>query len=171
MKSEWMKVEAVNIVLNLLMPGNRLAIELCMATGLRIGDALRLRTEQLQNASQRRVTVREEKTGKTRRIYIPSGLYERLLKYAGENYVFEHRLDPTKHRARQSVWKDIRRACVALRVPENFTPHSARKLYAVELYHRTGDLAKVAEALKHNSITVTMIYALADMIDKRRKHD
>jgi integrase len=94
-----------------------------------------------------------------------------MLQQAGRYYIFEHRLDIKKHRTRQTVWKDIRRAKQALRIPENFTPHSARKLYAVDLYARTGDLAKVAEALRHSSATVTMIYAMADHLQKRRKHE
>jgi integrase len=170
MKSEWVKVETVDIVLNLLTPPNRLVIELSMATGLRVGDCLGIRSAQLRGASQRRITVREEKTGKTRRIYIPRGIYERMLQQAGQIYVFENRLDPKKHRCRQAVWKDLRRARRALRVPENVTPHSARKMYAVELYEKTGDLALVADRLKHSSTTVTMVYAFANHLERSRKN-
>jgi integrase len=148
---------------------NRLAIETSIATGLRISDVLSLKTAAVQRASQRRLTVKEMKTGKTRRVYFPCALYEELLKIAGRYFVFEHRLDPMKHRTRQTVWKDIRRAAVALRLHERVTPHTARKIYAVALYRRTGDIEKVARALKHTSQTVTMIYALADELT-RRKH-
>ena len=51
-------------VLAALMPTNALVVKLCMATGLRISDVLELRTSELK----RRQTVRESKTGKTRRI-------------------------------------------------------------------------------------------------------
>ena len=150
------------------MPENRLVIELSMATGLRVSDCLAIRTDQLKAASARKITVKEQKTNKTRRIYIPKGLYERLIKSAGRIFVFEHRTDYKKHRTRQAVWKDVKRAAAALRIDENFTPHSARKIYAVELYEKTGDLAKVSEALKHSSVTVTMIYAMANHIDRIR---
>lgn len=168
MRSEWLKEEEMQHVLRLLMYENRLAVEASIATGLRISDVLSLKTEALKRASQRRVTVKEMKTGKTRRVYFPRALYERLLQEAGRYYVFEHRTDPTKHRTRQTVWKDIKRAAIALRLHERVTPHTARKIYAVALYRRTGDIEKVARALKHTSQAVTMIYALADEITRRR---
>lgn len=169
MKSEFLKEEEMQHVLRLLMPQNRLAIVVSMNTGLRINDVLSLKTEQVRAASQRRITIKEQKTGKTRRIYFSRENYEEMLSAAGQYYIFEHRSDPKKHRTRQAVWKDIRRAAVALRLHENVTPHSARKIYAVSLYKRYGDIEKVARALKHTSTTVTMIYALADELT-RRKH-
>lgn len=150
------------------MPENRLVIELSMATGLRVSDCLAIRTEQLIGASARRITVKEQKTNKTRRVYIPKGLYDRLVKSAGRVYLFEHRTDYKKHRTRQAVWKDVKRAAQALRIEENFTPHSARKIYAVDLFEKTGDIEKVSAALKHSSVTVTMIYAMANHIDRIR---
>lgn len=41
-------------------------------------------------------------------------------------------------------------------------PHSARKVYAVELLRKYGDTDRVRRALNHSSETVTLIYALAD---------
>lgn len=66
-------------VLAALMPTNALVVKLCMATGLRISDVLELRTSELK----RRQTVRESKTGKTRRIQWPAGLYEQMQEQAG----------------------------------------------------------------------------------------
>lgn len=54
-------------VLAAMMPENRLVMETCIATGLRASDVLNLRTERLRQ----RMTVRELKTGKTRRVYFP----------------------------------------------------------------------------------------------------
>ena len=61
-------------VLAALMPVNALIVRICMATGLRISDVLELRTAELK----RRQTVRESKTGKTRRIQWPADLYEQM---------------------------------------------------------------------------------------------
>lgn len=46
-------------ILAAMMPENRLIVRLCMATGLRISDALELKTARLR----RRMTVKEIKTG------------------------------------------------------------------------------------------------------------
>lgn len=47
-------------ILAALMPENRVIVQLCMATGLRVSDVLELRTADLK----RRQTIRERKTGK-----------------------------------------------------------------------------------------------------------
>lgn len=41
--------------------------------------------------------------------------------------------DPKKHQSRQSVWLDVKRAAKALLLPQNVAPHSARKVFAVDL--------------------------------------
>ena len=48
------------------------------------------------------------------------------------------------------------------------SPHSCRKVWAVEQYHRTGDLKKVQKLLNHSSEAVTQLYALADVLTERR---
>jgi site-specific recombinase XerC len=61
------------------------------------------------------------------------------------------------------VWKDVKRAAAAFRIPQNVAPHSFRKVYAVDLLKKYGDIDRVRRALNHRSETITMIYALADM--------
>lgn len=148
------------------MPANRLAIETSLATGLRIGDVLQLRTEQLR---KERFTIKEQKTGKSRRVRLPNDLRDDLLRQAGRFYVFEHRLDQRKHRTRQAVWKDLHRAAVLFRLPRSLTiaPHTARKIYAVSKYQSSGSLAKVQQLLNHSDEAVTMLYAMADQITAR----
>ena len=70
--------------------------------------------------------------------------------------------NPQKHHTRQAVWKDVKRAAAAFRIPQNVAPHSFRKVFAVELMKKYGDIEKVRRALNHNSESVTLIYALAD---------
>ena len=111
MRSDWICNADIEHVLAALTPENRLAAEISLATGLRIGDVLSLKTDQLQ---RRRFTVKEQKTGKSRRIYLPDELYNRALKAAGRFYVFEGRCDPKRHRTRQAVFKDIRCAGVSI---------------------------------------------------------
>lgn len=148
----------VEQVLQLLTPENRLVLRVCLHTGLRIGDALRLKPEQLKP----HFWVTEEKTGKRRQVGLPQPLLSDLKKAAGKTWVFPGR-DGAQHRTRQAVWKDVKRAAKAMRLPQNIGPHSARKVYAVELLKRYGDIERVRRSLNHNSATVTMIYAMADL--------
>lgn len=159
MKTEYLLEREVERVLAALMPSNRLVIRVCLHTGLRVSDVLDLRTEDLSA----RMWVRERKTGKRKQIGLPGPLLEDLKAHAGPVYVFPARCDPNAHRTRQAVWRDVKRAARAFRLPQNVGPHSFRKVYAVELLHRYGDIDRVRRALNHSSDALTMIYALADL--------
>ena len=169
MRTDYLDPSEMQHVLAALTPPNRLAVQISMATGLRIGDVLQLRTEQVEQSPDGRLTIREQKTGKSRRVRLPKELHQRALRMAGRRYVFEGRLDERRHRTRQAVHKDLQRAAKLFRVRGCIAPHSARKIYAVEQLRRTGSIARVQELLQHSSEAVTMVYALADELT-RRKH-
>ena len=157
MKTEYLLNREVDEVLAMLMPGNALVTRVALHTGLRVGDVLALKSAQLAP----RFWVTESKTGKRRQIGLPEPLLSDLKKCAGDLWVFPGK-DPKNHRTRQAVWKDVKRAAKALRLPQNVGPHSARKVYAVELMQKYGDIERVKRALNHGSESVTLIYALAD---------
>lgn len=158
MKTEYLLQREVDQILDVLTPDNRLVMRVCFATGLRLSDVLTLKTAQLKP----HFWVTEMKTGKRRQVGLPEPLLSDLKFAAGDPWVFPGR-DPAKHRTRQAVWKDVKRAAAAFRLPQNVGPHSARKVYAVDLMHKYGDIAKVKRALNHSSEAVSCIYALADM--------
>lgn len=164
MKTEYLFEKEVDLVLAALTPKNRLVMRTALHTGLRISDVLRLRREQLQP----HFWVTEQKTGKRRQVGLPQPLLSDLQNAAGSVWVFEGR-NPEKPHTRQAVWKDVKRAAKAFRLPVNAAPHSARKIYAADLMERYGDLDRVRRALNHNSETVTLIYAMADQ--QRRAKD
>ena len=156
MRAEWAPKETLELLLTAMMPANRLAIRASMATGLRIGDVLAFKTAQV----------------KLRRVYLPAKLCEDILAQAGRIWAFEGRSDAKKHRTRDAVYKDLRRVATLYRVDgkklvEHISPHSARKVYAVEAYQKTGSLRKVQELLNHEDEAVTMLYALADVLTAR----
>lgn len=155
--------DQLELVLALLTPANRLACQLALHTGLRISDVLEIRTNQLKS----RITVRESKTSKGKRITIPKRLLSNIREQAGETWAFPGR-NPERHRTRQAVWSDIKRAQKALRLPNNIGPHSLRKTYAVRQYAKSGDLGKVQAALNHSDVAVTVLYAMADHLTRQR---
>lgn len=157
MRTEYLFRHEVDLVLAALMPENRLVMRVALHTGLRIGDVLQLRPEQLKP----RFWVTEQKTKKRRQIGLPEPLLSDLQEAAGKWWVFPGR-DPRKHRTRQAVWKDVKRAAKAFRLPVNVGPHSARKVYAAELMAKYGDIERIRRALNHNSAIVTMVYAMAE---------
>ena len=163
LRTKWIDDEQLELVLALLMPQNRLIMQLAIHTGLRIGDVLALRSEQLKP----RVTIHEAKTGKSRRITIPAKLLRAIMAQAGETWAFPGR-DPAKPKTRQAVWRDIKRAAEAMRLPANIGTHTARKIYAVRKLAATGgNLAAVQQALNHSDAAVTMLYAMADHLSQQ----
>lgn len=166
MKTEYLLHREVEHVLAALMPVNRVVMRVCIHTGLRVGDVLALRTDQIAP----RFWVTEQKTKKRRIVWLPADLLADMRKIAGKKYVFEHSNDPERHRTRQAVWKDVKRAARAFRLPQNVAPHSARKVYAVDLLAKYGDIAKVQRALNHSGPSVTMIYAMADQLYRQKYH-
>lgn len=159
MRTDWVCDEDFKVILRLLMPPNRLAVEMSLRYGMRIGDALATRRSDVEKGDW---TYKEQKTGKSRRIRCQGDFQRRLLAQSGRIYIFEHRIDWKRHRTRQAVYKDIKRAAKALRLEENVGTHSARKNYAVNQFRVSGDLKKVQRLLNHSDEAVTMIYALAD---------
>ena len=157
MRADYVAEEEMQHLLAALMPQNRLALEVSMATGLRIGDVLAMQVQKVRESKDGRLTVRESKTGKTRRVRLPVELRE-------------GRLDPERHRTRQAVYKDLARAAMLYRLPKllHVSPHTARKVYAVEQYRRTGDLKRVQRLLQHDNESVTAIYTMADYLTARK---
>lgn len=163
-KTEYLLDREVEAVLRALTPSNALVCQVSLHTGLRIGDVLALRTEQIKP----RFWVTERKTGKRRMVGLPEKLRKQILSQAGPVWAFPGR-SGDKPRTRQAVWKDVKRAAKAFRLPQNVAPHSFRKVYAVDLLEQYGDIKKVQRALNHGSETTTMIYAMAAELLKAKR--
>lgn len=154
-------------VLGILTPSNRLVMKTILHTGLRVGDVLALKPDMLKQ----QFFITERKTGKRRRVNLSSDILNELRENSGKMWVFEGR-KPEKHRTRQAVWADVKRAAKAYRLDRNIGTHSGRKIYAVKLMEKYHDIEKVKRALNHNSVSVTILYACADslMSEKRKRH-
>jgi integrase len=142
-----------------------LVLRVQLTTGLRVGDAVALKTDDVRKG---RFSVQEQKTGKRRRVTIPADLQTKILKQAGDIYAFPHRLTGKKARTTSAVYKDLRRAAgIVLKNGPHIATHTARKSWAVSYYRKSGrDMQKVKKLLNHNDVAVTMLYALADQIGK-----
>ena len=171
MRTHHITLTSWEVLMNLLTPANALAVEVMLYTGLRVGDVLALPSTVLGSGrsvkSPARFTVKESKTGKSRSVYLPAKLRLALLAQCGDIYVFPGARDPCKHRTRQAVWCDIKRAAKAMRIPLNVGAHSARKSYACDLYEHGKSLDSIQKKLNHDNIETTILYLL-DEFDKTR---
>lgn len=166
MRADWINQEDLSHVLAALTPPNRLACEISMHTGMRIGDVLHITAEQVKKG---RWSYREQKTGKVRRVRLTKALQDRSMALMGRIYLFEARSNGKACRSRQAVYKDIVRAAKAFRLSEHISPHSMRKIYAVkQLDHHDGDVDALRKDLNHDREATTLIYAMADALTAKR---
>lgn len=163
MTTEYLYRQEVDRVLAALMPQNQLIVRVMLHTGMRLSDVLLLRSEGLSTSGW----YTEGKTGKKRRFGLPRPLYEAIMEQSGPEWAFPGRKRGT-HKTRQAVWKDIKRAAVAFRLPQNVGAHSMRKVYAVRLMKKYGKLERVQQNLNHSSASVTTVYAMADLLLDRK---
>lgn len=148
----------MELVFAALTEGNRLACRVAVHTGLRIGDVLAIPSAKLGP----QFWVTEAKTGKRRRVNLPKELVRDIKAQAGPEWAFPSPIRPGKHRTRQAVWADVKRASKAFRMPQNVGVHSLRKRYAVEQLERSGgNYGRVQRLLNHSDMAVTMIYAMS----------
>lgn len=175
--TDYLSRDHLEKILGSLMPDNQNALTVSMCTGLRISDVLGLKWCKFSSFSAGAVlSLTECKTGKNRTIVISQQCGEALAAqraaHPQSDWVFPGRGGGVP-RTRQAVWKDLKRASRLWRfdgrkVRENLGPHSARKVYAVELYRSTGDLETVRKALNHRDPAVTLVYAMADKLTAER---
>lgn len=160
MKTEYLLDVQMDRVLGLLLPQNRLIMEVCLHTGLRIGDVVALRSAQIAM----KFWITEQKTGKRRQVGLTRQLVYRIVQQAGAVWAFPSPQKSGAPKTRQAVWYDVKRAARACRIAQNVAPHSARKVYAVTLLHKYGNIDRVKRALNHSDAAVTLLYAMADKL-------
>ena len=162
MRADYISVATWDILLSMIREPYATALEVALATGMRIGDVVALKPDQVRGDV---IEYTAKKTGKRGRAKLPPALAERLRKpmFALGLWTFESVRDPAKHISRGIVWKNLKEAAKRLNLRENVAPHSARKTYAVDLF-RKSDLETTRERLQHDRISTTMLYAFADKL-------
>lgn len=168
-RSDYVKSDTVGVLLWALQPANRLACEVALQTGWRIDDVLALKSDDVRKAldGKRSISIKEAKTGKKSTKKLPVALLRKLSEIAGRIYVFEGRDDYRKHRTRQAVFLDIKKAASRFNLKINLAPHSLRKNYAVYLRKQGKTLEQIRNELNHKDTATTMIYALADELSSK----
>lgn len=162
MRTDYINSELYHKIYLRMSYENALALRTSLETGMRIGDVLALRVENLKG---RTITYTAQKTGKRGKSVVSVDLANRLRKIAGKRFLFEGR-SGDKPRTRQAVWKDVKQATRGM-FTENVAPHSARKTFAVEDFRAHG-FTHTQKALQHDSSGTTMLYAFADMLTNKK---
>lgn len=138
----------------------QLIFKLGCKTGLRISDIVKLEKTVLE---KRQPTVIEQKTKKSKRIYIPKKLKAELVDFCQNNtrYIFE---SPAKdgHITRQAVWKHFKTVAKRLNIKINIGTHTMRKNHAQNLHLSGKSYNYIKNKLNHNNLSDTLLYLLEE---------
>lgn len=131
------------------------------STGLRISDILRLKVSDIRKY---RPTIKEKKTNKSKRIYIPAKLRTRLLDVytvgkADTDFIFTNKRTG-KPITRQAVHKAFKQAEAQTGNNKNVGTHSMRKTYAQKQLRRGLKLKQIQKKLNHRDLIDTMRYLM-----------
>ena len=156
-------------MLDLMERDNANAVRVSLSTGLRIGDVLSLKRSNISQDGVFHTVC--DKTGKPFNGKISQTLASELLfRSSGSEWVFP---SPSPRRAglprtRQAVWRDLKKAAKTCATTRNISPHTARKIFAVEQFRKNG-LNATKEALQHDRTETTLIYAFSDLLNDSGK--
>ena len=168
MKAEYVNPAVLRFLMGYMQHDNALALEVSLQTGLRIDDVLSAPASSLNG---RTLKITEKKTGKEATKSVDGATAKRLRSNASETVLFPSRKRgkrKTPHKTRQAVFADLKKAAARAGLVTHVSPHSARKSYAVGVFH-DGGLSAVKEALNHDRELTSMIYAFSDRLSEH--HD
>jgi len=137
-----------------------LILQTICATGIRIGE---LKYFTVEAARKGKIQVYSK--GKSRVIFIPGQLCQKLKKYAIKRGIKEGCIFVTRNNKpvdRSNIWTEMKRLCKKAQVAaEKVFPHNLRHLFAITYYKAEKDIMKLADILGHSSIETTRIYIMS----------
>jgi len=131
--------------------------------GLRIGEARRLRPQDIDSA-RGVIHVREGKGGKARQVMLSEKLLAMLREYwrierpQGE-WLFPSPKNPARPIGEDAVRKALHRAAQAARLKKKVTLHTLRHCFATHLLELGNDMEVIQHVLGHASVRTTRRYA------------
>ncbi|MFW5795301.1 MAG: site-specific integrase [Bacillota bacterium] len=152
---------------------NYLLFVLGINTGLRIGDMLKLKVEDVRNKTH--IILKEQKTGKSKKFFINSVLRNALDKYiknkADHEYLFQSRNGTNQSLSRSQAYRILNRAGEKVGL-DSIGCHSTRKTFGYHHYKQHKDVALLQQLFNHSAPSVTLDYigVNQDVMDNSMKN-
>ena len=144
---------------------NHAMLELCYASGLRLGELRGLRMEQLRldagfiqvigKGNKERVTPVGRRAIDSIKSYLVNGRPKLVREKSPGNVFLTQR---GTEFASVTLWTRIKKCCLGAGISRNITPHMLRHSFATHLLEHGADLRVIQELLGHSSISTTEAY-------------
>jgi integrase/recombinase XerD len=141
------------MIYNTKSPRNRLILELQARCGLRIGELLNIK---VQDVSERKLTIKEPKSGKEAEVaFMPEPIAKRMSDYViDKNFLNEDRLFPISYSTARMFIKKL-----GGKLHVSLSPHDLRR-YSATYASRNGVPLEIVSKviLRHQDLKTTQIY-------------
>jgi integrase len=138
-------------------------------SGLRVSDLLRLTIGDVVDSLGKvrdRITLREQKTGKTKNFPISTTAAKAIRDYlvnrpgvgAGEPLFLSRKRKGAGHLQRAQAYKIINDAARAVGITDQIGTHTLRKTFGYWAYKEGKDITLIQKLLNHSSPAVTLAY-------------
>ena len=134
-------------------------VHLLLASGTRLGSCIALDVEDVDLAAGE-LRLNSTKGDRPERVFVGKDIAAHLHRYLGDRTTGPLFTDRRGRRlSSRHVHRRFKQWLTAAGITRSASPHTARHTFATSLLARTGNLALVQAALRHRSITSTMVYA------------
>lgn len=153
--------EVLALLLAVNNPQKRMVAMVLYGTGLRVGEAVKLRIEDI-DSKRMMLKVNQGKGRKDRLLPLSevllSHLRDHYLRYRPQSWLFPRRYDRTRHMGANAMALAIAHARHAID-DKPATPHTLRHCFATHLLEAGTDIRIVQVLLGHSYLKTTMVYA------------
>jgi hypothetical protein len=140
---------------------DKLLLGLLYATGMRVGEVVRLRARDLDPA-RGFIRVVDGKGRKDRDVMLPASFGPLLLRFqaqaAPEAFLFSATAAPDAHMVVRSAQRAMARALALAGITKNATCHSLRHAFATHLLEAGTDIRFIQKLLGHLQLETTTLY-------------
>ena len=171
MDEELTRDEYIMLLQTALKDGNKrlyFILQTICATGIRVSELEAITVEAVKKGE-----AEVHCKGKIRKVFIVSGLCEKLSDYAAEMHITSGPVFVTRNGktlSRCNIWRDMKKLCEKAGVDERKVyPHNLRHLFARTFYDMDKDIAKLADVLGHSNINTTRIYIMTTGEEHKKK--
>nr|WP_305115717.1 tyrosine-type recombinase/integrase [uncultured Acetatifactor sp.] len=157
-------------------PRNHMLIIIGLNSALRISDILGLTYGDLYHFQHRtwksHIVLREQKTGKTNRIYINREIREILKLYVNieektpASWLFVSQIQKTKPLSRFQAYRIVKEAAAFAGMDANISCHSLRKTFGYHAWKQGTPPALLMSIYNHSAYGITKRYLCIDQDDK-----